>query len=276
MCIRMRNATYTDFSDKERSKLRYSPSSLSTHGAALFISQNYNQRQSSKQKKMTATTAQVCSGFIFPASPNSHPPTPQPPSPLSLLSFLSFLPCCSPPLPSTHVHASSTLLCSIVKANLTPSSSFHLHFHFFFPPFFFLPLTFFLPCFPAIHLLSLTLYIYIYISPYFFPFPFAALPSPFASLLLLLLFYFSLPSLCVLFIFSRHSSVLTPTLLLTFFFSLRFCCRVSHTVSGHHHTSIPHPHRGRASCVADRCRDSPCAPHTRTTRRRRCRVRLPT
>ena len=201
----MRNATYTDFSDKERSKLRYSPSSLSTHGAALFISQNYNQRQSSKRKKMTATTAQVCSGFIFPASPNSHSHSP---------SFT--------------------------------------------------------------HSLSLSLSIYIYISPYFFPFPFAVLPSLFASLLLLLLFYFSLPSLCVLFIFSRHSSVLTPTLLLTFFFSLRFCCRVSHTVSGHHHTSIPHPHRGRASCVADRCRDSPCAPHTRTTRRRRCRVRLPT
>ena len=78
----MRNATYTDFSDKERSKLRYSPSSLSTHGAALFISQNYNQRQSSKRKKMTATTAQVCSGFIFPASPTfvggGAPPTPHP------------------------------------------------------------------------------------------------------------------------------------------------------------------------------------------------------
>ena len=169
MCIRMRNATYTDFSDKERSKLRYSPSSLSTHGAALFISQNYNQRQSSKRKKMTATTAQVCSGFIFPASPNSHPPTPQPPSPLSLLSFLSFLPCCSPPLPSTHVHASSTLLCSIVKANLTPSSSFHLHFHFFFPRFFFyLSLSSFRASQPFTFFhslsLSLSLYIYIYIT----------------------------------------------------------------------------------------------------------------
>lgn len=157
----MRNATYTDFSDKERSKLRYSPSSLSTHGAASFISQNYNQRQRSKQKKMTATTAQVCSRFIFSSIPQLPPPLP---SPLSLLSFLSFLPCCSPPFPSTHVHASSTLLCSIVKANLTPGSSFHLHFHFF--PLFF-PLTFFLPCFPAIHFLSLTLYITLLLSPSF-------------------------------------------------------------------------------------------------------------
>ena len=282
----MRNATYTDFSDKERSKLRYSPSSLSTHGAALFISQNYNQRQSSKQKKMTATTAQVCSGFIFPASPNCGGPRPPPPPPppttiATLPSFISFF--SSLLLSSTPFYTRTRL---VYPAVLHRQSKSHSQFFFspslplFFSPAFFFSLSLFLSCFPETRSLYLTLYIYIYIyiyiSPYFFPFPFAVLPSLFASLLLLLLFYFSLPSLCVLFIFSRHSSVLTPTLLLTFFFSLRFCCRVSHTVSGHHHTSIPHPHRGRASCVADRCRDSPCAPHTRTTRRRRCRVRLPT
>lgn len=261
----MRNATYTDFSDKERSKLRYSPSSLSTHGAASFISQNYNQRQRSKQKKMTATTAQVCSRFIFSSIPQLPPPPYHRHSPFfhfflffpvallhSLLhTYTPRLPCCAP----------SSKQISLPVLLFTFTSTFF--------PFFSLSLSSFRASQPFTFFHSLC------ISPYFFLLPFAALSSLFASLLLLLLFYFSLPSLCVLFIFSRHSSVLTPTLLLTFFF-LRFCCRVSHTVSGHHHTFIPHPHRGRASYVAGRCRDSPCAPYTRTTRRRRCRVHLPT
>lgn len=162
MCIRMRNATYTDFSDKERSKLRYSPSSLSTHGAASFISQNYNQRQRSKQKKMTATTAQVCSRFIFSSIPQLPPPPYHRHSPFfhfflffpvallhSLLhTYTPRLPCCAP----------SSKQISLPVLLFTFTSTFF--------PFFF-PLTFFLPCFPAIHFLSLTLYITLLLSPSF-------------------------------------------------------------------------------------------------------------